>query len=97
MSSEEIIFGLAENQKELFRKNDSVWFECLVTGLVIRKIMTDAYKFLVKTNRVEAIGMISTEDKNMLWEKAKEIIKGRLGKEKCIEVAKSIYALGYFL
>lgn len=97
MNSGEIILSLAEQQKELFTKKDSVWFECLITGTAIRKIMTDAYKFLVKSNRLEAIEKLGSEDKTMLWEKSKEIIAGRLEKERCIEVAKSIYALGYFL
>jgi len=78
---------------KLYESNKKIFNEILVVGSVHRSIMLNIYGLLVKENAITKIEMLSELEKEMLWLRCKEIIAGRLSKEHCMDLARSIHAL----
>ena len=88
-----VTISLARVMIELFEKMPKTFNEVLVTGTVHRSIMLSIYRLLVKEGTLLPIEEITPEQKNEIWNRAKTIIAGRMNKEQCIEVIKSIHAM----
>jgi hypothetical protein len=88
---------LAIKQAELFVENNIAYTTCLVTGDSPRYIMNHAYCCLVNSNHLMALELLPKDEKENVWETAKEIAAGRLNKAKTVELSKALYCLEYIL
>jgi hypothetical protein len=88
---------LGKQQAELFANDNFIFAELLITTECSRGIMVVCYTVLVRTMIIGPIEKMAIEDKQTLWETAKEIAKGRLGENKMIELSKALVSLEYFL
>lgn len=88
---------LAIKQAELFTENNIAYSSTLVTGESTRYIMNSAYRGLVNGNHLVPLELLPKDEKENVWETAKEISAGRLNKAKTIELSKALYCLEYIL
>lgn len=88
---------LAEQQAQLFLKDNIAYSETLVSCKVPRLILLGAYKILVNRQIIKPLEKLTQEEKRICWDTSKDISKGRLSKDELIELAKSLYCLEYFL
>ncbi len=76
---------------------NEIYINCLVTCYSIRNLMVSSYKALVSQRALIPIEWMRDEDKNILWESAKEFAKGRLDKKSAIDLCTALYALEFYL
>ena len=88
---------LAEQQAQLFVKDNIAFSETLVTCKVSKQIMLGAYKILVTRRTIKPLEQLSREEKRICWDTSKDIAKDRLSIDDLIDLAKALYALEYFL
>lgn len=76
-------------------ESKSVLEQTLVTGEIHRRISMELYRMIVKdpVNQVIEFEKLEIGAKLKIWDRAKAIADGRLDKETCVELAKSIYIL----
>lgn len=76
---------------------NEVYIDCLVTCYSIRDLMVSSYKALVAYRALIPIEWMRDEEKNTLWESAKEFSKGRLDKKSGQDLCMALYALEFYL
>jgi hypothetical protein len=78
-----------------WKESKSALEETLVTGEIHRNISMEIYKLIVKdkTNNVPQFEELEIQAKLKIWDRAKALANGRLDKETCVQLAKSIYIL----
>lgn len=88
---------LAIKQAKLFTEDNINYTNALVTCESIRNIWVSAYRGLVRLNYLGPLEGLPTDEKNNVWETAKDIAANRLNLSKTIELCKSLYCLEYVL
>lgn len=90
-------YNLAKEQSELFQKDNIAWMECLITCECTKSIMEIGYNVLVRSKKIDPIEAMLIEEKEKLWESAKEFAKERLNNKELIRVCKGLVTLEFLL
>lgn len=88
---------LGRKQAQLFVEDNITYCEILVTGSCPRKILLLAYRRLVSLRKITPIEDMLLEHKESAWQMAKDIAKGRLGRQALIETVQAMMVIEYFL
>lgn len=96
-SLNQLFYELGKKQIELLHQDNCAYIECLVVCDSSREVMHTVYKSLISMKLIPKIEALPLQDKNVLWEQAKEFSKDRLDKNKTIVLSKSLYAIEYYL
>lgn len=88
---------LGRIQAEMFMANNYSYCEILVKASCPRTILVMAYNRLVRESKLVPIEDLLQEQKEQAWETAKELAKGRLGRNALVDLVKSLLAIEYFL
>lgn len=88
---------LGAKQASMFQGNHLAYCELLVTANSPRRILSYVYGTLCRAGKLTPIENLETDQKNTLWETAKEFSKGRLNEEHGVQLVKSLYCLEYYL
>lgn len=91
------MLGLGQLQAQLFVGNNVVYCETLIICDCPRKILGMIYVRLVRQHKIIAIEDMLQEQKQIAWDTAKEIAKGRLGRKALVEVVQALLTIEYFL
>jgi len=95
MTSDILILG--QKQAPLFTADNIAYSETLVTCYVPRHILVCAYRCLVRRGRLIPVEELSQAQKELAWQTAKDIARGRLPRSNLVEIVQALLALEYFL
>lgn len=80
-----------------FMNNNVAFMEVLITCVVPIKLMLLCYRSLVIKKAIKELESLPVNQKNTIWEQAKEFSNGRLNKDQLIDLCRSLYTLEYLL
>jgi hypothetical protein len=88
---------LGRKQTVFFTVDNVLYCEVLVSADSCRSILVGCYSTLVRLGKLIPIENLRQSEKEVAWQTAKNIAKGRLGKKAMIELVQALMALEYFL
>lgn len=91
------MLDLGQKQAALFTANNLAYCEILVTCECPRHILVSAYRCLVRLGKLAPIEDLLQEQKEVAWQTAKDIAKGRMGQKALVEVVQALLTIEYFL
>lgn len=97
MSAKSDLLELGRKQAQLFAEDNEDYCETLVNCDKPRDIILMAYYGLVRRGKITAIEDMLQHEKEMAWDTAKDIAKGRLGIKALKDVVRALVAIEYFL
>lgn len=89
--------NLARQEAETFQQNHVAWMECLVKCDCTKTIMELGYNILVRQNKIIPLEKMPQQEKENIWEQAKDFAMDRLDKEGLIRMCRGLIILEYFL
>lgn len=89
--------NIGKKQTNDFMNNNVGFIEGLITLDVPIKLMLLCYKSLVIKRLIKELELLPIDQKNTIWEQAKEFANDRLNKDQLIDLCRSLYALEYLL
>lgn len=89
--------ALARKQVDFFTGNNQGYCEVLVTCDCPRSILVMAYRTLVRMGKLVPVEDLKAEEKQIAWDMAKDIAKGRLDKKRIIELCQALMTIEFFL
>jgi len=81
-----------ENQKD-----QVVWLKAIASSSVARSIMLMSYNFLVYKKVITIMEDLPVDQKENIWETAKDIADGKLMKNELIDFCRCLYGFEYVL
>ena len=91
------MLDLGRKQAALFESNNVAYCEVLVVSPVPRQIVLQAYRILVRMHKLTPVEDLLQDQKEIAWQMAKDIAKGRLGTKALIELVQALLTIEYFL
>jgi hypothetical protein len=90
-------YTLGLKQAQTFREHPDDYLECLVKFSSQRSILYTCYRFLKSSGIIQPLENLPIEFKRDIFDKAKEIAKGRLDRDKMVVLSACLYCLEFLL
>lgn len=91
------ILDLGRRQALLFQADNLGYCERLITTDYPRQFLSKVYWVLVRREKIIPKEDMLQDQKELSWQTAKEIAKGRLGRKDLVELVHALLAIEYFL
>jgi hypothetical protein len=73
------------------------WLRGVIGVPVARYIMLRCYNYLISNKTITPMEQLPVDEKNNIWETAKDIANGKLTKNELIDFCRCLYAFEYIL
>lgn len=88
---------LGKRQAESFEKDNIRYMKALPFVEVPQIILLQCYNIFVSSRKIKKIEELPVQDKQTIFDTAKEISMGKLGKEQLVRLCKCLYSLEFIL